>query len=139
MTPMEASRQARYEAVEHLRSYAELRDDVGDARLTVAVAGELARRRPQDGAARLFALACDEVLAVLARGVHAVLELLADSPDVQPFLLEPPDLVKEFDVVVGVDRPRRARLLGRRQQTSAHVVVDRAAGHAGLGLELPDG
>ena len=126
-------------AVEHLRGDAELRDDVGDARLPVAVAGELARRRPEDGAARLFALPRDEVLAVLARGVHAGPELLANGPDIQAVLLEPPDLVEQLDVVVRVDGARRAGLLSRRQQTRAHVVVDRAAGHPGFSLELPDG
>ncbi len=124
--------------VEDRRRDADLPDDVADAGAPVAAASELQRGGLQDGVAGLLRAPRHEVRLSGLTALDERADALADLVEWHPILLEGADLAQSLDVDVAVDRTARRRLLRRRQQTVADVVVDGASRRACEALELAD-
>ena len=125
--------------VEDRRRDADGLDDVADPGAAVAAAGELQRRGLQDRVPGLLRAPGDEVglrgLPLLDQRPDA----FADLVERHAVVLEPADLPQRLDVQVAVHGAARRRLLRRREQAVAHVVVDGAPRRGRRALELGDG
>ena len=117
--------------VENRRGDPHLLDDVGHPGALVPFAHEQPGGGGEDGLPGLLVLLGHQIDVCLPGGRDLRRQAILDGVERQALLLEAADVAQQVEVPVAVDGPAGGGLLGRRQQSLAHVVVDGAARDSG--------